>query len=72
MVDKASSVTVIGSSELPYQNTLGREIGKVSMMVRKRESRMISLNHFPFSATCSLNSVVAADADRTKREILHE
>uniref|UniRef100_G3QB16 Apoptosis inducing factor mitochondria associated 5 n=1 Tax=Gasterosteus aculeatus aculeatus TaxID=481459 RepID=G3QB16_GASAC len=38
LVDKASSVTVIGSSELPYQNTLGREIGKVSMMVRKRES----------------------------------
>lgn len=35
MINKASSVTVIGSSELPYQNTLGREIGKITLMVRK-------------------------------------
>jgi len=33
MIDMASSVTVIGSSELPYQKTLGPEIGKVTMMV---------------------------------------
>ncbi|CAB1353125.1 unnamed protein product [Coregonus sp. 'balchen'] len=33
MTDKASSVTVIGSSELPYQKTLGPEIGKVTMMM---------------------------------------
>ncbi|XP_071362034.1 apoptosis-inducing factor 3-like [Trachinotus anak] len=31
LIDKASSITVIGSSELPYQNTLGPEIGKVTM-----------------------------------------
>lgn len=34
LIDKASSVTVIGSSELPYQNTLGREIGRATMLVR--------------------------------------
>nr|XP_057943613.1 apoptosis-inducing factor 3 [Doryrhamphus excisus] len=31
LIDKASSITVIGSSELPYQNTLGPEIGRVTM-----------------------------------------
>uniref|UniRef100_A0A8C5N899 Apoptosis-inducing factor 3-like n=1 Tax=Gouania willdenowi TaxID=441366 RepID=A0A8C5N899_GOUWI len=29
LIDKAIGITVIGSSELPYQNTLGREIGKM-------------------------------------------
>uniref|UniRef100_A0A673M940 Apoptosis inducing factor mitochondria associated 5 n=1 Tax=Sinocyclocheilus rhinocerous TaxID=307959 RepID=A0A673M940_9TELE len=29
MIDMASSITIIGSSELPYQKTLGPEIGKV-------------------------------------------
>ncbi|XP_028277925.1 apoptosis-inducing factor 3 [Parambassis ranga] len=33
MLDKASSITVIGSSEMPYQNTLGPEIGKMTMMM---------------------------------------
>ncbi|KAM9332837.1 apoptosis-inducing factor 3-like [Pholidichthys leucotaenia] len=33
LIDKASSITVIGSSELPYQNTLGPEIGKVTMLM---------------------------------------
>ena len=37
LIDKASSVTVIGSSELPYQNTLGPEIGKVTMTVKERK-----------------------------------
>lgn len=36
LIDKASSITVIGSSEMPYQNTLGPEIGRVTMMVRQR------------------------------------
>ncbi|XP_054610422.1 apoptosis-inducing factor 3 [Dunckerocampus dactyliophorus] len=31
LIDKASSITVIGTSELPYQNTLGPEIGRVTM-----------------------------------------
>ncbi|XP_076024925.1 apoptosis-inducing factor 3 [Genypterus blacodes] len=31
MTDKAASVTVIGSSKLPYQNTLGPEVGKVAI-----------------------------------------
>ncbi|KAI2651082.1 Apoptosis-inducing factor 3 [Labeo rohita] len=34
MIDMASSITIIGSSELPYQKTLGPEIGKVTMMVK--------------------------------------
>uniref|UniRef100_A0A3P9L5S1 Apoptosis inducing factor mitochondria associated 5 n=1 Tax=Oryzias latipes TaxID=8090 RepID=A0A3P9L5S1_ORYLA len=33
LLDKASSITVIGSSELPYQNTLGREVGRITMMM---------------------------------------
>lgn len=36
LIDKASSITVVGSSELPYQSTLGPEIGRVTMMVRRR------------------------------------
>uniref|UniRef100_A0A3Q0STN6 Apoptosis inducing factor mitochondria associated 5 n=1 Tax=Amphilophus citrinellus TaxID=61819 RepID=A0A3Q0STN6_AMPCI len=32
LLDKASSITVIGSSEMPYQNTLGPEIGKLTML----------------------------------------
>ncbi|XP_061596832.1 apoptosis-inducing factor 3 [Cololabis saira] len=31
LLNKASNITVIGSSELPYQNTLGREVGKITM-----------------------------------------
>lgn len=34
LIGKASSITVIGSTELPYQNTLGPEIGRATMMVR--------------------------------------
>ncbi|KAA0720330.1 hypothetical protein E1301_Tti012364 [Triplophysa tibetana] len=33
-IDMASSITIIASSELPYQKTLGPEIGKVTMMVK--------------------------------------
>uniref|UniRef100_A0A7N6A145 Rieske domain-containing protein n=1 Tax=Anabas testudineus TaxID=64144 RepID=A0A7N6A145_ANATE len=36
LIDKALSITVIGSSEMPYQNTLGPEIGKVTMMKNVR------------------------------------
>ena len=39
MIDKATSITVIGSSELPYQKTLGPEIGKITMTVRKEKQR---------------------------------
>ncbi|TRZ02912.1 hypothetical protein DNTS_033271 [Danionella cerebrum] len=34
LIDMASSLTIIGSSEMPYQKTLGPEIGKVTMMVK--------------------------------------
>lgn len=37
LIDKASSITVIGSSEVPYQSTLGLEIGRATMMVGERE-----------------------------------
>ena len=34
MIDKASSITVINSSETPYQKTLGPEIGRITVRVR--------------------------------------
>lgn len=45
LIDKASSITVIGSSEMPYQNTLGPEIGRVTMMVRQRETEGVMLQN---------------------------
>lgn len=36
LIGKASSITIIGSTELPYQNTLGPDIGKATMMVRSK------------------------------------
>ncbi|XP_019952966.2 apoptosis-inducing factor 3 isoform X2 [Paralichthys olivaceus] len=44
LIDKASSVTVIGSSELPYQNTLGPEIGKVTMMMLSEQNVKFYMN----------------------------
>lgn len=70
LIGKASSITVIGSSELPYQNTLGPEIGRATMMVRKRESCMC-----PRITALSVqlyDGVASADAVRGKCEILHE
>ncbi|XP_069002266.1 apoptosis-inducing factor 3 [Embiotoca jacksoni] len=43
-IDKASSVTVIGSSELPYQNTLGPEIGKFTMMMLSEKDVKFYMN----------------------------
>ena len=34
MIDKAGSITVINSSETPYQKTLGPEIGRITVRVR--------------------------------------
>ncbi|CAJ1063748.1 apoptosis-inducing factor 3 [Xyrichtys novacula] len=44
LIDKASSITVIGSSEMPYQNTLGREIGKVTMMMLSEKNVKFYMN----------------------------
>ncbi|XP_041865231.1 apoptosis-inducing factor 3 isoform X2 [Melanotaenia boesemani] len=44
MLDKASSITVIGSSELPYQNTLGREVGKITMMMLSQKNVKFYMN----------------------------
>lgn len=55
LIDKASSITVIGSSELPYQNTLGPEIGRVTMMVSDRkQSRFVSSRHVDDSSSVVL------------------
>ncbi|XP_028323056.1 apoptosis-inducing factor 3 [Gouania willdenowi] len=44
LIDKAIGITVIGSSELPYQNTLGREIGKVTMMMLSEKGVKFHMN----------------------------
>ncbi|XP_062289413.1 apoptosis-inducing factor 3-like [Scomber scombrus] len=44
LIDKAASVTVIGSSELPYQNTLGPEIGRVTMMMLSEKNIRFFMN----------------------------
>ncbi|XP_016374062.1 apoptosis-inducing factor 3-like [Sinocyclocheilus rhinocerous] len=44
MIDMASSITIIGSSELPYQKTLGPEIGKVTMMVLEERGVTFYMN----------------------------
>ncbi|XP_044079085.1 apoptosis-inducing factor 3 [Siniperca chuatsi] len=44
LIDKASSITVIGSSELPYQNTLGREVGRVTMMMLSEKNVSFYMN----------------------------
>ncbi|XP_068572206.1 apoptosis-inducing factor 3-like [Cebidichthys violaceus] len=53
-IDKASSVTVIGSSELPYQNTLGREIGKVTLA-------MLSENNVKFYMNDNVTDIKGVD-----------
>lgn len=65
LIDKASSIAVIGSSEMPYQSTLGPEIGRVTMMVR-RGNRISNFTGIVF------DFVASADADWEKSEILHE
>uniref|UniRef100_A0A671W9E8 Apoptosis inducing factor mitochondria associated 5 n=1 Tax=Sparus aurata TaxID=8175 RepID=A0A671W9E8_SPAAU len=54
LIDKASSVTVIGSSELPYQNTLGREIGRATML-------MLSEKNVKFYMNANVTEVRGAD-----------
>ncbi|KAF3841004.1 hypothetical protein F7725_006866 [Dissostichus mawsoni] len=44
LINKASSITVIGSSELPYQNTLGREVGKVTMTMLSEKNVKFYMN----------------------------
>ncbi|KAM7398195.1 hypothetical protein PAMA_006206 [Pampus argenteus] len=44
LIDKASSITVIGSSELPYQNTLGPEIGRFTMTMLSEKNIKFFMN----------------------------
>ncbi|KAM6911562.1 apoptosis-inducing factor 3-like [Lycodopsis pacificus] len=61
-IDKASSVTVIGSSELPYQNTLGREIGKVTLA-------MLSENNVKFYMNDNVTEIKGVDG-KVKQVVL--
>uniref|UniRef100_A0A3Q2E6E2 Apoptosis inducing factor mitochondria associated 5 n=1 Tax=Cyprinodon variegatus TaxID=28743 RepID=A0A3Q2E6E2_CYPVA len=44
MIDKASTITVVGSSEMPYQNTLGLEVGKITMMMLSEKGVRFFMN----------------------------
>ncbi|KAM4620383.1 apoptosis-inducing factor 3 [Polymixia lowei] len=44
MTDKATSITVIGSSEMPYQKTLGPEIGRITMMMLEKRDVKFYMN----------------------------
>ncbi|KAM3601944.1 uncharacterized protein V6R79_021782 [Siganus canaliculatus] len=44
LIGKALTITVIGSSELPYQNTLGREIGRATMMMLSEKKVKFYMN----------------------------
>nr|XP_046267322.1 apoptosis-inducing factor 3 isoform X2 [Scatophagus argus] len=44
LIGKASSITVIGSSEMPYQNTLGPEIGKATMTMLSEKNVKFYMN----------------------------
>ncbi|XP_072301897.1 apoptosis-inducing factor 3 [Eucyclogobius newberryi] len=46
MLNKASDITVIGSSELPYHNTLGKEIGKITLMMLVDNGVKFHMNEF--------------------------
>jgi len=73
MIDMASSVTVIGSSELPYQKTLGPEIGKVTMMVCDKgqyNHLIISISALWWPAYSVL--LVLWDVGRERGDVLHE
>ncbi|XP_068187648.1 apoptosis-inducing factor 3-like [Antennarius striatus] len=45
LIGKASSITIIGSSELPYQNTLGPEIGRATMMMLSQKNVRFYMNN---------------------------
>ncbi|XP_066501400.1 apoptosis-inducing factor 3 [Hoplias malabaricus] len=44
MIDKASSLTIIGFSDLPYLKTLGREIGKFTMTTLEKSGVKFYMN----------------------------
>ena len=71
LIDKASSITVIGSSELPYQNTLGREIGRATMLVRNGDGERAECSFISVQSGY-LNFASPSDAVREKCEVLHE
>ncbi|KAJ0004003.1 hypothetical protein NQD34_010217 [Periophthalmus magnuspinnatus] len=46
MLNKASDITVIGSSDMPYQNTLGKEIGKITLTMLADKGVKFHMNEF--------------------------
>ncbi|XP_063058475.1 apoptosis-inducing factor 3 [Engraulis encrasicolus] len=46
MIDRASSITVIGSSEMPYHKTFGPEIGKFTMTLLEEKGVKFYMNDF--------------------------
>ncbi|XP_041949624.1 apoptosis-inducing factor 3 [Alosa sapidissima] len=44
MTEKAFSITVIGSSEIPYQRTFGPDIGKITMMILEEKGVTFYMN----------------------------
>uniref|UniRef100_A0AAV2J9I7 Rieske domain-containing protein n=1 Tax=Knipowitschia caucasica TaxID=637954 RepID=A0AAV2J9I7_KNICA len=46
MLNKASDITVIGSSDIPYQNTLGKEIGKITLQMLAEKGVKFHMNEF--------------------------
>ncbi|XP_068600231.1 apoptosis-inducing factor 3 [Brachionichthys hirsutus] len=45
LIGKASSISVVGSSELPYQNTLGPEVGRATMMMLSQKNVRFYMNN---------------------------
>lgn len=66
--NKAASVTVVGSSSYPFQNSLGPDIGKMCMQVRNADGCDVNAcwATTDFQAECLLS-----DVEREKREVLH-
>uniref|UniRef100_A0A8C1R1R3 Apoptosis inducing factor mitochondria associated 5 n=1 Tax=Cyprinus carpio TaxID=7962 RepID=A0A8C1R1R3_CYPCA len=64
MINMASSITIIGSSELPYQKTLGPEIGKATMMVcYKGQYYHLSHTDIKYVKAVKLKSGITIEAD---------
>lgn len=75
LIGKASSITVIGSTELPYQNTLGPEIGRATMMVRTEDwgiNSCESVAVLHLFSSLETDDAASADAVGEERQILHE
>lgn len=67
--DKASSVTVIGSSKFPFQSSLGPDIGKMTMQV-SRCCCIFLIVGLLLLTSCNNNHLCVTDAGRKECEVL--